>query len=78
MANAYVAKQMAYWSREAYDRTVVITEVTDQRVKGRRHFDCGNPKDSTFDVKRNGDQFSVGSGSGKTRYRLLPADTIKE
>lgn len=67
----YQALKSTYWStvKLTVDSGVVITEVTEDRVIGTRQW-CNEQGTSSFNVKRTGDKFALGSGSGKTRYIL--------
>ena len=67
----YYAVQTQGWGRcqpLKKAENVIITEVTDDRVKGERISKFGGG--TNFNVKRDGEKFSVGSGSSKQRYLL--------
>jgi len=78
MTISYVAKNTAFWAKGEYDRNIVITQLTDDRVKGQRMSGLGENKVRNFNVKRVGDRFSLGSGSGKCGFILIDASKVKK
>lgn len=68
----YAVSALGYGRARPVERAtgIVITEVTEDRVKGTRCNWYTKQEPKPFDVKRDGEKFSLGAGSGKARYLL--------